>query len=144
MEMLSIGVGGAMQREMRRAILTRRWGEETANNMLDGMRSAVEKSPVPTEFIDLILGPMMMQSKLTKKQIEDVAAVASDYYLVSMEYGQLEVEAKRELIDWILKGETTSIRRDSPFSPYVEELEKYKDKSPFERAMALRPILEKM
>jgi len=144
MEMLSIGVGGAMQREMRRTILTRRWGEETANNMLGGMRSAVERSPVPTEFLDMILGPMMMQSKLTKKQIEDVAAVASDYYLVSMEYGQLEVEAKRELIDWILKGETTTIKRDSPFAPYVEELEKYKDKSPFERAMALRPILRKM
>jgi len=144
MEMASVGIGGAMERETRSAVLARRWGEESANYMLEGMRSAVEKSPAPTEILQRVLGPMMMQSKLTRKQIEDVAGAASDYYLVSMEYGQLPIEAQRELMDWIVKGETTTIRRDSPFAPYVEELEKYKDKSPYERAMALYPILEKM
>lgn len=113
---------GATEKQTNQLLLARKYGTTAANDISDAISSAVTKTPGDDAFLTSMLSNASLKAKMTKKDLDAMAASIADYQTMSKASGSNTYEAQGEIRNYLMTGETGRIK-DTPLAPYLKELE---------------------
>lgn len=121
-EMATQAWEGATEKQTNQLLLARKYGTTAANDISDAISSAVTKTPGDDAFLTSMLSNASLKAKMTKKDLDAMAASIADYQTMSKASGSNTFEAQGEIRNYLMTGETGRMK-DTPLSGYLKELE---------------------
>ena len=121
-EMATDAWEGATEKQTNQLLLARKYGDNAAATMVQGMNDIVKATPGDDQFLSAMLSNASLQAKMTNKDLKDLADSIADYQIMSKAAGSSTVEAQGEIRNYIMTGETGRMK-DTALVPYLDELE---------------------
>jgi len=123
MEMASVAMGGAMDREMMKVWMTTKVGAKAAQEYQNVISEINMKSPAPSGFINQLLsGAVARQTNISTASLRLLGQAASDYFAASTMMGKSAIETQMDLIEYINTGNTAQLERDSIIKNQIDKL----------------------
>lgn len=141
MQMASVAMSGAMNKEMMKVWMTTKVGAKAAQEYQNIITEINIRSPAPSSFINQLLsGAVARQTNISTAALKTLGQAASDYFAASMMMGKSAIETQMDLIEYINTGNTAQLERDSILK---NQLDKLKDQATVaERIKALDAALK--
>lgn len=121
-EMATSAWEGATEKQTNQLLLARKYGTGAAEDISNAISSAVTKTPGDDAFLTSMLSNASLKAKMTKKDLDAMAASIADYQTMSKASGSSTFEAQGEIRNYLMTGETGRMK-DTPLAAYMDELE---------------------
>ena len=132
---------GATEKQMNQLLLARKYGDETAQTLSDGIKKVVAETPGDDSFLTSMLSNASLQAKMTTKDLESMADAIADYSIMSQASGASSFETQGEIRNYLMTGETGRMK-DTALAPYLDQLENASTVT--ERVNVLNTALEEL
>lgn len=113
---------GATEKQMNQLLLARKYGDETAQTLSDGIKKVVADTPGDDSFLTSMLSNASLQAKMTTNDLQDMAKAIADYTIMSQAAGSTSFESQGEIRNYLMTGETGRMK-DTSLAPYLDQLE---------------------
>lgn len=130
---------GATEKQMNQLLLARKYGDETAQTLSDGIKKVVADTPGDDSFLTSMLSNASLQAKMTTNDLQDMAKAIADYTIMSQAAGSTSFESQGEIRNYLMTGETGRMK-DTSLAPYLDKLENASNVT--ERVEALNTALK--
>ena len=121
-EMATSAWEGATEKQTNQLLLARKYGTGAAEDISNAISDAVTKTPGDDAFLTSMLSNASLKAKMTKKDLDEMAASIADYQTMSKASGSSTFEAQGEIRNYLMTGETGRMK-DTPLAAYMDELE---------------------
>ena len=121
-EMATSAWEGATEKQTNQLLLARKYGTGAAEDISNAISSAVTKTPGDDAFLTSMLSNASLKAKMTKKDLDEMAAAIAEYQTMSKASGSSTFEAQGEIRNYLMTGETGRMK-DTPLAAYMDELE---------------------
>ena len=130
---------GATEKQMNQLLLARKYGDETAQTLSDGIKQIVKDTPGDDSFLTSMLSNASLQAEMTTDDLHDMASAIADYNIMSQAGGSSSFETQGEIRNYLMTGETGRMK-DTALAPYLDQLENASDVT--ERVQVLTKALQ--
>ena len=132
---------GATEKQMNQLLLARKYGDETAQTLSDGIKKVVAATPGDDSFLTSMLSNASLQAKMTTDDLQAMADAISDYSIMSQAAGSSSLETQGEIRNYLMTGETGRMK-DTALAPYLDQMENASDVT--ERVKILNQALDEL
>lgn len=123
LQMVETGWLGSTQAQMNEALLSKKFGINTAKSTVAAIQDIVAKVPGDDTFMNSFLSSVARVGGTTNvNQLTTVAQGASDYMNASLAAGKMGYEIQQDLTKYILYGNTAELERGSILSSQIDKL----------------------